>query len=359
MSIGDAPVEARADAPQARRLYFYGTGGTLFGIHIVNILLTILTLGIYYFWGKVRVRAYLLGQSEFQGDRFAFHGTGKELLIGWLKAALVFGVPVFVLSTVPQLLDVPTALQGAALIVLYALFLLFIPVAMVGARRYRLSRTSWRGIRFSFRGGTRAFVKLFVKGALLTLVTLGLYYPVFEARRYDFMTSHSYFGNRRFGFDGRGQDLLGVYLLAFLLFGFALGGYVLIFWLWIPIFNLNPAFYVFPFLLLAAIIAACWSWFSARKQRYFWDHTAFDGARFHSTVTGGRLFRLKFANLLLLVFTVGLAWSWVTVRNARFAFRYLTLEGVLDLAGIQQEAQLATATGEGLAGFLDVGTDLG
>src|SRR3974377_559745 len=70
---------------QLRQLFFHGSGGSLFGIHLVNTFLTIITLGIYYFWAKVRVRRYLLSESEFEGDRFAYHGTGQELFIGFLK----------------------------------------------------------------------------------------------------------------------------------------------------------------------------------------------------------------------------------------------------------------------------------
>ena len=79
------PTETDSQRGQVRKLRFHGTGGSLYGIHIVNMLLTGLTLGIYYFWGKVKVRNYIFSQSEFEGDRFAYHGTGKELLIGWLR----------------------------------------------------------------------------------------------------------------------------------------------------------------------------------------------------------------------------------------------------------------------------------
>lgn len=323
------PPEGGTEVGRIRRPSFHGTGGSLFGIHIVNIFLTIVTLGVYYFWGKVRVRSYLLSQTEFEGDRFAYHGTGKELLIGWLKAALVFGVTLGLLIVVPDLLGVGVVLKAVAAVLAYSIILLFVPVAMVGARRYRLSRTSWRGVRFSFRGRVVDFIKLFVGGALLTGITLGLYYPIFETRRHAFMVSHSYFGNRKFHFDGQGRDLFGSYVLALLLTLPTLGLY--------------------------------WFWFLAKKQRYFWDHTSFATARFHSTVTGGRLLLLSLGNLLLLVVTLGLGWPWVVVRNIRFAFQYLTLEGPLDLAGIQQEAQVAFATGEGLASLLDLDTgfDLG
>jgi len=311
-----------------RRLSFHGSGGSLFGIHIVNVLLTLITLGIYYFWGKVRVRRYLLSQSEFEGDRFSYHGTGKELLIGWLKAMLVFGIPVGLLANAPALLNAGRAVKVVAGVLVYCIVTVFVPIAIVGARRYRLSRTAWRGIRFSFRGRVWGFVKLFVGGTLLSFFTLSLYSPFFATKRQGFMVSHSYFGNQKFDFDGRGRDLFTPYLVAIL--------------------------------LTLPTLGLCWIWFAARKRRYFWDHTSVSAARFHSTVTGGALLGLYVVNLVLLIVTLGLAWPWVKCRNVRFAFRYLTLEGPLDMAGIQQEAQVeVAATGEGLIGFLDMDFDLG
>ncbi len=317
----------RADAGPIRRLSFHGAGGSLFGIHIVNIFLTLITLGVYYFWGRVRVRRYLLSQTDFEGDRFEYHGTGKELLVGFLKAVLVLGLPLGALSVVRDVLNVGIVLKIVAGVLAYAMVLVFIPLAMVGARRYRLSRTSWRGIRFSFRGRTLSFIKLFLIGSFLTTITLGLYYPFFITNQYAFMVTRSYFGTQRFQFDGRGGKLFWSCLLTLL--------------------------------LTLPTLGLCWFWFLAKKQRYFWDHTFIATARFHSSVRGGRLLLLKLVNLFLLVVTVGLASPWVIVRNVRFVFRYLTLEGPLDLAGIQQEAQAASATGEGLSGFLDSGFELG
>src|SRR5207237_185661 len=88
-----------------------------------------------------------------------------------------------------------------------------IPVAMVGARRYRLSRTSWRGIRFSLRASTREFISIWVRGWLLTSLTLGLYYPFFVTSQQRFLTGHMWFGSQRFTFDGRGRDLDGALAL--------------------------------------------------------------------------------------------------------------------------------------------------
>jgi uncharacterized membrane protein YjgN (DUF898 family) len=291
---------------------------------VVNVLLILATLGIYYFWGKTRVRRYLFGQTEFEGDRFAYHGTGQELLLGFTRAFVVFFVPILALSLIRDVLDVDPSLKGLAAFGVSVLLLVFIPVAMVGARRYRLSRTSWRSIRFSFRGRAGQFVGIFLKG---TLLLGGLYYPWFATRRQAFMVSHSHFGNEPFAFDARGRDLFWPYVLALLL--------------------------TLPTLGLA------WVWFIAHRRRFFWNHTAFGGARFQSTVTGGALLGLWLVNAALLLATLGLAWPWARVRTIRFTFRYLALAGPLDVERIRQQALQPTATGEGLAGFLDTGFDLG
>jgi uncharacterized membrane protein YjgN (DUF898 family) len=323
-----APAASAASGPGApaaplvrRRFGFHGSAAGLFGLMVVNALLTLLTLGIYYFWGKARVRAYLLGETELEGDRFAYHGTGPELLVGFAKGVAVFFIPVALLSIVPQLYGFPDEVRRSLTMLLWLAGLLLVPVAMVGARRYRLSRTSWRGIRFSFRGRARDFVGIFVVGTVLSSLTLGIYYPIFITRRQAFMVSHAYFGSGKFDFDGRGRDLLRPFLLMIVLF--------------IPTLGLS------------------WFWFSARRQRYFTEHTRFGTTTFQSEVTGGRLAWLTLSNLVVIVGTLGLAWPWTVVRGLRFTFRYTSLHGPLDVADIRQDARAASATGEGLAGLLD------
>jgi len=323
MTAAPAPASA-VGASASRRLTFHGSGGTLFGIYVVNILLTIVTFGFYRFWGKVRVRRFLLSQAAFEDDRFAYHGTGKELLLGFVKALLFVGLPITALNTAARLSgDLKIAI--ASQVVTYLLVFTFIPIAMVGACRYRLSRISWRGIRFSFRGRAWAFVRIFMLASLLNVVTLTLYYPFFQARQQRFMVSNSHFGRRPFRFDGRGRDLFGPYLAALLLLVPTLGLYLF--------------------------------WFNARMTRYLWDHTSFETARFRSTMTGGALLAQTLVNVSMLILTLGLAWPWVLIRRTRFEFSCLGVEGPLDLAGIVQEPQLATATGDALSSLL--GADVG
>ncbi|HET7339833.1 MAG TPA: YjgN family protein [Methylomirabilota bacterium] len=322
-SAGAPPPDARGASPPpaVRTVVFHGTGPGLFGIQAVNALLTLLTLGVFYFWGKTRVRRYVWGETELDGDRFAYHGDGRELLMGFVRGAAIFFIPIGLLAILPELYQAPGEVKAALQRLLYLVGLLLVPIAMVGARRYRLSRTSWRGIRFSFRGRVREFIGIFVVGTILTSVTLGFYYPVFVTQRQAFMMGNAYFGSRQFDFDGRGRDLL------------------------------KP--FVVMVLLLIPTLGLSWFWFSARRQRYFTEHTRFGVTRFRSRVTGGRLAWLTITNVLAVVLTLGLAWPWTVVRGMRFTFRYLTLHGPLDIADVHQDTRAASATGEGLAGLLD------
>lgn len=324
------PVEvpaAKAGPAQTRRLCFKGTGGELFGIQLVNLLLTIVTLGFYSFWAKTKVRNYLWSQTELEGERFVYHGTARELMAGSFKVGLLVIVPLVALDFIGKFMGANLVVKVAVTFLAYAMVLVLTPMALAGARRYRLTRTSWRGIRFSFRGVMKEFVVLFLSGGFLTAITLGLYYPFFDARRQAFMVNNAFFGNRAFLFDGQGRDLFKPFLVAMLLF--------------IPTLGLS------------------WVWYAAARQRYFWDHTRLDDVRFRCTVTFGQLLVLYLTNFLLLAVTLGLAWSWVMVRNIRFTFTYLSLEGGMDLSMVRQEAQTATATGDALAGFMDAGLDVG
>ena len=152
---------------QPRSISFTGNGAALFGILVVNILLMIVTLGFYYPWAKARKLRYLFAETEFDSNRFTFHGTGKEMFMGFLKAVLLF-VVVYgcfiggLLSRNPFLLFVSPILFIAAI-------LFITPMAIHGSMRYRMSRTSWRGIHFGYRGNRGELTSKFVGGVLLTI----------------------------------------------------------------------------------------------------------------------------------------------------------------------------------------------
>lgn len=312
-AIQDEPVHA---------LRFHGTGGSLFGMVIKNLCLTVLTLGIYYFWGKTAVRKYMHSQLEFHGDRFEYHGTGRELFVARLKAMVIFGVIVLAPNVAARLVhNVPLAL--GLMLLSYVLLLPLLPIAVVGALRYRLSHTSLHGIRFSFRGRAWDLVKIVVPNLLLTGLTLGFFAPVAWVRTVRFLLNNVYYGNRPLQFHGTAKQIYGRFLRGMLLTIVTFGLYG--------------------------------SWQRAMLDRFMWDNTTFGPARFKSTTTGGGLFVMNLVNMALLVGTLGFAAPWTAVIVARFRADNLALVGELDLASIKQEAQNSSALGDVLADSLDLG----
>lgn len=307
------------------RLSFHGTGGALFGMWIVNAFLTMCTLGIYSFWAKAKVRRYLYSQLEFRKERFVYHGTGKEAFLGAIKVVGLY-VCVVLGAVVLTMLGIP-GMDVLASLLIGALNLALFPIAMVGARKYRLSRTSLHGIRFSFRGNVKDFLKIFVPGALLTGLTLGIYFPFLRANMQRYLLDHSYYGNRPFQYHGQGKDLIKDYVVAVLLTPFTLG--------------------------------VIWMWTKAKIARYDAQHTTFGKARFRSGMTGWALYKHNLINMLLIMFTLGWAFPWVMTRNMRFTCTHLQLVGELDMQAIKQEAQLASATGEEMADLLDLDIGVG
>lgn len=313
------------------KVKYHGTGGSLFGLVLKNLLLTIVTLGIYSFWAKNNVREFHYGHTELGDERFAYHGTGKELFLGAAKAMLIFFTLGVVLAVVmPQVIKlaggspiVPMVFMGG----FYLFIFLVVIYAINGARRYRLSRSSWRGIRFAFHGRWQEFLGLVVSGTLLSIVTLGFYMPYFQNRARAFFVNNAAFGSEPFVYNGEGRHLIGNYVKAVLLTIPTLGLY--------------------------------WVWYAAFRHRYFWNHTRIAGARFSSTVEGGELLKLQLTNMLLVVFTLGIGMPWAAVRTQAFWADNMRLHGAPDWATITQRAQTASATSEGLAEGLDVDVGMG
>lgn len=105
------------------RLRHHGEGGELFVIFIVNLFLKIVTLGIYHFWAKTRIRRYLWTHASFDGERFEYTGRGMELFIGFLKAmgVLILIVLGFI-GLYAALAMIDRSLVSVAVLLMYATF---------------------------------------------------------------------------------------------------------------------------------------------------------------------------------------------------------------------------------------------
>jgi len=311
---------------ETRQLTFHGEGAKLFGIYIVNILLTIVTFGLYYPWARAALLKYMYEESEFEGSRFTFHGTGKEMFVGFIKAIGIFlGLYCILLGAVATRNPTIT-LIGVA--VFYIGFLLLIPIAIHGALRYRTSRSSWRGIHFGYRGDRKELLNMFIIGAIITLITFGIYgaWLAIEIRKYIFKNLR--FGNITFSYEGEGGAFFWLNVKGYFLTLITLGIYS--FWWAKDLF----AYYV-------------------DNIRMYQGQTRLN---FRSTATAGGYFKLLIVNLLIIVLSLGLATPWAIVRTMQFVFNNIHIDGLLDVnAIVQTEADYTDATGEDLADMIDIG----
>ncbi len=345
-----------------RTLQFHGKGYDLFSIFIVNILLIIATLGIYYFWGKIKIKRYLYSQLEFDGDRFTFHGKGKELFIGGLIGLFFLGLTIgaqhFIETSENNYL-----IAGSVILFLFLFSL--VPIIFVLSRRYYMSRSSWRGIRFSFRGRIGAFYRVIFKGFLLTMVTFGFYSPFFRNRIKHYFIENSYFGTQKFSYSGNGNEVFKQFAKAFFLY---VPVTALVIFLVISIIGILLGLVIGKELKSIAIIVATictyfsfyvvFYWYEFWFTKYVWNNTSFMNAKFSLEMKFIPFLKLKTGNLLIYIFTLGLGWPWATVRNNRFLAERLKLIGDVDFETIKQEFVEASATGESVADIFDIGAGL-
>jgi len=228
-----ASESAEAPPPEhilKHQVEFRGSGGELFKIFISNLFFSIITLGIYRFWAKARVLRYFYGATEVYGNRLQFHGTGKELFLGFLKAfaaLVILFMGVGLLSNLK--LFQSTVGEFFFLLMVYASLFPLIVLALIGARRYRMSRTSWRSIHFRFDGTYKELFMLLLWGVLFTIVTLGWYYPRLKNDLRAFWTDQSRFGEKHFRYEGDAKKLRLIYIPGIILWWFIMAGYVGIF----------------------------------------------------------------------------------------------------------------------------------
>ncbi len=342
----------------------------LLAIGAVNLLLKVCTVGVYHFWAKTRVRRYVWSHTRFAGEAFEYSGRGLELLLGYVIAMAVL-LPLIALYNVLPLL----AARQPVLVILvsataYPVFVFLTGFATFSARRYLLSRTRWRSIRFALSGRARDHGGRMLLYSLLTAVTFGLYLPFMRNRLMAHLIGQSWFGSERLHYDGPDDVLLrrylraGVFMLGVLLAWGALIGIslplLLSFLRGVDLPQhlelLLPGLIAGSVLLMLPALGAIWLWYRAGELRHFVAHTRLGTTRFALELPTRRYVWLYVSNVAALLLSLGLAYPWVVVRTARTLTAHLRMLGPLDLAAIQQAAAQAPRTGEGLADAFDLGS---
>ena len=375
-----------AAAPQRLSFEFTGSGSEYFRIWIVNLLLIVLTLGIYYPWARVRKLQYFYANTLIAGDALAFHGKAQTMLRGYaLMGGL--GLAYSVASNFSPI---------AGLIALIALFAVG-PALWRAGLQFRLSNTSWRGLRFAFNGSVKdayntqwpvllpllALIVIgVVAGATASVsaagvpnspgaglaVALGLgslvliggsAYSFWRMKRYQH--SHYRLGHLQTRFSAG----FGAFVMVFLKgLGLAmLGGFFLGLLSGIGaalVAQMGPVVGVLVGVMMVALVLASFKpWLIARLQNLIWNHTGNDELQFVSALKARSFIGLSFKNWLLIFFTLGFYWPFAAIATTRLRLEAVYIDLTMDADSLTAELQgrKVGATGEA-AGDL-FGLDIG
>lgn len=365
---------------------FTGSGFEYFKIWIVNLCLTVITLGIYSAWAKVRRNRYFYGNTQLAGDAFEYLANPLSILKGRLIA-----VAFFVALSMSQHFSV--MLYG----ILMLIFLLLFPWILVRALVFRARNTAFRNIRFTFRGTYgQAFLNFLLLPALPAififapmflfqpnaqtdftpmLVSAGVglllvlaFAPYFLYRQKRWFIDNSGFGTDHFDFEARVNDyykVFGVMLLMILALGgvFALFGGIAMaglggkaggdiqatvagYW-----FLGMAAFY----LVVLVIYGFIFAYANSRFSNIMFCGTRIDGHQFEADLSAWGLFKVYLINLLGIIFTLGLFIPWAKVNIARYMADhvYLIPNGDLDRFVADQQSAVA-AVGEEMGEMFDI-----
>jgi uncharacterized membrane protein YjgN (DUF898 family) len=217
---------------------YTGQSSPFFKLAFITGLLTVITLGIYRFWAKTRLRKYIWSSVSAEGDAFEYTGTGLEKLLGFLIAIVFLAVYLAAIQLILTFagLGIVSA-QDNELAVLASVYLSFFAVvpfllfAIYRSRRYKLARTRFRGIRFGMESAAWGYAFRAIGHYLLTALTFGILLPRQTFYLEKFMTDRSYYGDARFEQGGRWQMLYAALKhvligLALLIVGGIIGGLV-------------------------------------------------------------------------------------------------------------------------------------
>jgi len=221
MSNSDAAIlaaQASGCAP-AGAPRFVGRSQPFWSLVSRGAVLLMLTLGIYRFWLTTDIRRYLWSSTEVADESFEYTGTPRELLLG-------FSIAIAVLVPLYSTFFLLTLMLGEIWSALALLVLTFLgQYAVFRARRYRLTRTVYRGIRFHQTGSALRYSVCAVLWWSLVVLSLGLAYPFAQSQLEHFKMRHTFFGNLPGRFQGSGWRLLvrGLPLWAIAVVPFTIG----------------------------------------------------------------------------------------------------------------------------------------
>lgn len=331
---------------------FTGRAGEYFGIWIVNLLLSILTLGIYSAWAKVRRKKYFYQHTFIDGVAFDYHASPIAILKGRIIALIALLAYSFSGSVSPILAQA-----------VGVLLFLCVPWIVVRSRIFNARNSSHRGLRFDFTGKVSHAVGVYVGLPILTALSLGLAHPYAVHQRTTFLMNGHRYGLTQAEMQVEVKAFYKLYfkslLLALLLVAAAVGAISMIGYKGFGTSltgklakAASVGVFVMGLLLLMAIVGA---YLQARLANLTWNSTHLDHIHFQMDMRARDLAWIYVSNLLLIFLSFGLLAPWAHIRVARYHASRLRLLGEADLDRFvgEKKAEMK-ATGEEFADFFDV-----
>ncbi|MDX1375146.1 MAG: YjgN family protein [Burkholderiales bacterium] len=345
MSPPDMPEATGTRVP----FEFSGRAGEYFRIWIVNVFLTVITLGIYSAWAKVRRLRYLYGSTTLQGAAFEYLAEPVAILKGRLLAVGFFAL-YSVAGQVNPILQTPLAL----------IFLVFLPWIVIRARKFALRNTAYRNIRLDFDARKREAAAVYIGWPILIPFSMMLIYPFYVWRRAQFLAARSRYGAQGFAFDARPGAYYLVYLkftaLFFVVVAAGTAGFV--YGLSASEGGTRPALVLLALLATLFALLATFSYKHVRVANLTWSSLELGGLRTCCDLAAGRMYWIALSNLFAIVLSAGLLIPWATIRMMRYRVSCLSLAGAENLDALvgAQSAQIGAA-GEEIGELL--GIDIG
>lgn len=317
-------------AGRVARLQFTGQAGEYFRIWIVNVCLSVITLGIYSAWAKVRRKRYFYGNTLLNGSGFEYLADPKAILKG--RIIVVVG---FIVYSIARELFPPAA--GLLLLVFFGV----LPWLINRAARFNAVNSAYRNVRFGFSARYRETGQFLILPVVLVPLTLGLLYPYYAYRKTQFFLEHSTYGKTKVEFSAS----VGAYYLAYL-----------------------KASLVFVLFLVGSVVSVgigalpLYIWFAAyrdaRLGRLRWSNTRVGKLRFACAWETGGLFKLHFVNSLAVIFSLGLLGPWAAMRASRYQLERIAVVPAGEVgAFVAAEQEQVSATGDEASDLL--GFDFG
>jgi uncharacterized membrane protein YjgN (DUF898 family) len=331
-----------APAQGSQSLVFHGEGREFFKIWIVNLVLSVLTLGIYSAWAKVRTQRYLHANTELAGARFEYHASPRSILVGRTLMLLLGGTAV-VLGQSGNPLAFGFLLAAAALV----------PWLVANSMRFRAGVVSWRGVRFAWTGKTSKVYGTLLWVGFLTVITFGIYYFAARHRIKRLLPDALHFGDVPFESHSTAGMFFGPHWYFFFVTG--TGSKLLdvvaaqLQERWGPeVVNLVGA------ALAGWLVFVAYKLLEARLSQIIHNNTRIGNLHIENTASFKELFRLYFFNALWTGLTLGMYWPWALVREMHYRMAHITVLGdVEQLHAHSTQAQAQGAFGQEAAGLLD------